>query len=101
MVAPGVFSEAIVAPFESVVTKVFGASFGQIGLSGMITFGIGSSIGGCFVADPPKIWEKMDGFVVAAAADRSFKAGNDCAKEEEVFKPRRKTFRLLIMCWCV
>jgi hypothetical protein len=28
MVAPGVFSEAIVAPFESVVTKVFGASFG-------------------------------------------------------------------------
>jgi hypothetical protein len=40
----------------------------------------------------------MDGFVVAAAADRSFKAGNDCAKEEEVFKPRRKTFRLLIMC---
>ena len=64
----------------------------------MITFGIGSSIGGCFVADPPKIWEKMDGFVVAAAADRSFKAGNDCAKEEEVFKPRRKTFRLLIVC---
>ena len=40
----------------------------------------------------------MDGFVVAAAADRSFKAGNDCAKEEEVFKPRRKTFRLLIVC---
>jgi len=62
----------------------------------MITFGMGSSIGGCFVADPPKIWEKIDGFAVAAAADRSFNAGKDCAKEEEVFKPLLKMFRLLI-----
>jgi hypothetical protein len=61
---------------------------------------MGSSIGGCFVADPPKIWEKIDGFAVAAAADRSFNAGKDCAKEEEVFKPLLKMFRLLIFFFC-